>query len=524
MMNYYLNRDSLHQAYNESSQDIEMIMMVLSSELNNIHDTNHDSRYWNIVLESWVRLLVENYYHYNQINDDITLPNFEKIQFDISVNYQDFMNSISSDTVNFRQCFKSLILYLLEHDIASMPIINKQKYHYVNWSFKRIILMIIFYLSKVVPKNRLFSTTIHTPSIFINSFFKLRLFPIPVIERKSYIAPSVNLVMREKLYKIGQAQIDKCDVDDQLWKIVCATIPLCYLEGFLKLLENSKQYGRPTNIVLSHDFHSCDSYKVWVANSVENGTKLIGAQHGGGYGTVFYEYSEGHEIKVSDLFLSWSNLDRSNSIQVPSQKFIQKKDNSDNFSIVMVNVALPSFYKYHSSPIMEQFLQNIDDQLLFLSLLKDRPISHMRIRQYNASCDFPIQKKYAISGFDILVDNDSSYITLISNANLVVHSYTGTSWLETIMNNIPTVVFVNPSHWDYQSEVLPYLDQLRTVGIMHDSPSSAADHVNNIYSNIDFWWSDEHLQFVRSEFCKRFAYTEKNWEKKWINAIQTVLN
>ncbi len=351
MMNYYLNRDSLHQVYIKSSQDIDMVIIVLSFALNNVHDTNHNSRYWGIVLGPWVRYLVENFYHHDQINDGCILPQSERAEFDIAVNFEGFRHQVEDDPLKFRQSFVSLILYLEKNDIASVSLKNKQKQHHdVNWSYKKIVLLILFRLTRIVPENRLFSTTIYTPSLFFNSIFRLRLVPSPAIHRKTYIAPSIDFDMREKLYKIGQTQLERCKVDDKLWKIVCATIPLSYLEGYLRLIDNSKQYGRHVKMMLCNDIHSSDSYKAWVASSIEKGTKLIVAQHGGGFGIVFHDYSEDHQIKVADLFLSWSHMDRLNTMQVPSQKFLQKKGDSNDLSIVLVNVTYVSFHKYHSGP------------------------------------------------------------------------------------------------------------------------------------------------------------------------------
>ena len=38
---------------------------------------------------------------------------------------------------------------------------------------------------------------------------------------------------------------------------------------------------------------------------MENGTKLIYAQHGGAYGISEYSWPEEHEKQISDKYLSW---------------------------------------------------------------------------------------------------------------------------------------------------------------------------------------------------------------------------
>ena len=131
----------------------------------------------------------------------------------------------------------------------------------------------------------------------------------------------------------------------------------------------------------------------------------------------------------------------------------------------------------------------------------------------------PVKELYQQSGYDVYEDNDQDFYSLIKGSRLVVLSYMGTTWLETLMNNIPTVVFVNPEHWKVRDSVLPFIDQLRQVGILHDTPQSAALHVNNIGNKIQSWWFSSELQDVRRGFCKNYAYTDKRWRNVWVDAI-----
>jgi len=522
-MSYYSNRGDLHRVYKDSSRDIDHLIMILSFSLNKVHGVDHGFRYWNIVLRSWVRFVVENYYHNLLMNNDHEYLQVGKFSFDVPSGYNDFANQIV--TVDWRDRFAMLISYLDNNSIKNCFVLKKNtKLPCVNRSYKYFILLFLSSLSRIIPSGKLLSTNFISPSLFLNAFIKLRMIPIPIVYRDEIVTTSINLDMRNELYKIGQIKSEGI-IGDRLWKLVCAIIPLSYLEDYWLLVKSSaRQYGKAVRIVLSNDLHGYDGYKVWVAKSVESGTKLVGVQHGGGYGISFYSDIEHHEISVSDLYLTWFSSKEKNTIQVPAYKYIYKKNNPDNLSVVIVNVSYPGFYKYTSGPIMEQVAQNIDDQLMFLSLLNNETIRHVSIRQYPYDYEFPVKEKYKLLGFDALVDNSPDYNSLISNASLVILSYRGTAWLETLMNNIPTVVFVNPDHWDVRQEVAPYLDQLKKVGILYDSPSSAANHVNNICPNISSWWNDQYLQSVRSEFCRSFGYTEKEWPEKWVESISKLVD
>lgn len=522
---YYNKRSELHKVYKDSQQDIDNSMFVLSSALNAVHCTNHGNRYWNIIIRSWLEYIVENFHHHKMMSDNCNYLHSKQLSFHVANGFLDFERQVC--TIEWKDELSVLIGFLNNNNNINGSDLLKSDISYQvisNSIYKKTMLIFLFFIKKIVPENRIISTTIFSPSLFLSCIFKLHLLPVPAIYVRDISTTTINPEMREKLYRSGEFNA-KGVLSDTLWKLVCATIPLSYLEDYHRLVNHSYQkYGKPTRIVLSHNLHSPDSYKVWIANSVENNTKLVGVQHGGGFGIVFYDYLEVHETDISDIYLSWFSSTNQKNIQVPSPKKIQWNRKVGRKSVVLVNVAYPSFYKYLSCPIMEQTIQNIDDQIVFLKLLDRSVIPCMSVRQYPHNYDLPIQDKYKDSGLINLVDKESSYNKLISTANLIVLSYMGTTWLEALMSNIPTIVFVNPDHWDMKQEIYPYLDKLKNVGILHDTPISAANHINNIFPDIDAWWNNLSLQLVREEFCQNFAYTEKKWAEKWTNAIQTILD
>lgn len=64
---------------------------------------------------------------------------------------------------------------------------------------------------------------------------------------------------------------------------------------------------------------------------------------------------------------------------------------------------------------------------------------------------------------------------------------------------------------------------LRDVKILHDGPVSAADHINEIFDNVNKWWNDESLQNVRMQFINYLGFSSRNWIGKWSNFIKEQL-
>ena len=48
------------------------------------------------------------------------------------------------------------------------------------------------------------------------------------------------------------------------------------------------------------------------------------------------------------------------------------------------------------------------------------------------------------------------------------------------------------------------------VGIIHLSATSAANKVNEIWNDVEGWWSQKDVQTVRSQFCEIYAKSYKN--------------
>jgi putative transferase (TIGR04331 family) len=72
--------------------------------------------------------------------------------------------------------------------------------------------------------------------------------------------------------------------------------------------------------------------------------------------------------------------------------------------------------------------------------------------------------------------------------------------------DIPTVIYWNTSHWEIRDEAIPYFEDLKSVGIFHETPESAAEHVKRVWDKVDEWWYGEHLREVLARFKKNFCH------------------
>jgi putative transferase (TIGR04331 family) len=108
----------------------------------------------------------------------------------------------------------------------------------------------------------------------------------------------------------------------------------------------------------------------------------------------------------------------------------------------------------------------------------------------------------------------------MQNVKVVVIDYLGTSFLEALIINVPTVLFWNHEVSLIMPDAEPYLKTLRDAGILYKDPVSAAEKVNEIYDNPGEWWLSDKVQNVRMAFCDRFAYARKDWLDVWVKELR----
>ena len=186
--------------------------------------------------------------------------------------------------------------------------------------------------------------------------------------------------------------------------------------------------------------------------------------------------------------------------------------------ILLVTTELPRYSNHLMSIPIEasQYSKYEEDQMNLVSLLNIEIRSKLTVRTFHEKfgCE---QKQRWVDCFENLTldSGENSMKKSISKNRLVVSTQNSTIMLELLAANVPTVLFWNKEHWELNSLARPYYDELRDVGILHDTPESAARHINKVWNKIDIWWTKQDTQNVRIKFCEQYAKTSDNWLNLW---------
>ena len=278
---------------------------------------------------------------------------------------------------------------------------------------------------------------------------------------------------------------------------------------------------KPKCIFASNGIQSLDLLKAWVAQKVENGTRLIIGQHGGHYGIGKWNWIEEHEISISDRYLSWgwSDPDQPKVHPVGQIKNIRPLsgiNHSEQSRILLVTATLPRYsYYMYSVLVSSQWLDYLKDQFTFKEKLHPAIQKNLTVRLHVNDYGWEQEKRWRDRFPTIVIDSGKKNINeLIARSRLFVSTYNAGNYLESFTMDIPTVIFWNPKHWEVRDSAKPYFDDLKKVGIFHESPESAARHVTEVWDNIDGWWESQSVREILKQFKSRYSDLRKDLLKR----------
>ena len=537
---HWNDREKYFQDYLYINNLYEEILNDYVYILNDIHKLEMSKRYWRIILGPWLRFFIE-----------ILFDRYEMIKL-ASKKYPEMdINIYDYDPENVApQSFEDFSHYTKQHHWNEIIFSECIKYMNLQHTSKRSIKLLLDYNR---PKKNIF-----------NSFFKRIIqiydnFVPRFLNKKVIIASYMNLFDLAKLqitlgqlpYFIGpQIDMDDVEIDLELRKsiklekrssgfkglissLIPFHIPKIYLEEFIdfKLKVNQKFPSNPQIIFTSNAFQSDDAFKIWAAEKVSEGRKLIVGQHGGNLGNSLFNQTEDHQINIADHFISWGWESSTNSSikSLPSLKLsTQDIKYQNNGKVLHVLTSYPKyFYCHYSIPVADQFLSYIGDQISFLKHLDTNVLDNLIIKPDPsfANNSWDIKQLISIAGFSDNFDKkDRDFFSLLSCSNLCVCTSNTTTFLETLALNYPTIIFWDKNLFEIREEAFDYMKLLEDAGVLFYCPLKASKKINSISNNIEEWWGDPFLQDSVLEFTNHYAYKSKDWKNEWRKFFKEITN
>jgi putative transferase (TIGR04331 family) len=335
----------------------------------------------------------------------------------------------------------------------------------------------------------------------------------------------VSAVNAQARLAIAQQVKSSSSLVAQLQRTVALTAPIELVEQCQSLGEWAESASTATLRLLftanAHQSSAFFRYLAWAQRQM--GTKIAIHQHGGGYGIDEQHLGEDHDIANSDVFYTfgWQRPDlgrrvRSLPTAMPERA---KKSELDGYLLVSLPI-FKRFYRLQAFLMPAHIEQAVSETASFVNeLVADTDLC---VRSSGAD-EFPMSR---LVGAQARITHDTGSgrgSVAASRAKLTIHNYLGTSWLETLAMNIPTVCFYDPTMYRPRAAAQPFIDALVRVGVVHYSGREAAKFVNSLRGDPSSWWGSSEVQEAREAFVARYANFSDNWLNAWQAEFESLL-
>lgn len=538
------DRAKLYSDYQYLQEFYERLLQDLTIQLNQIHCVEHSLRYWRILIGPWLgyftQMLFDRWSSIQQaliqhdLSGTIVLSGQEETL--VPNDMADFSRLFVSDEWNHhlystilrrfttvpcskrvRQCMDGL-----SKSIPSSPISWKRQ------ASRTLAGWYAHFASALTHDQDAFFMA--TYLLFRDEMRLHRRFgQVPQLWRA---VPTVQVSVddSQRLWVVNGGNRSEFEVCART--LIPLQIPTAYLEGYGRLVEQTARLPWPKTpklIWTSSSHFTDDVFKAWAADKAEQGAPLVIGQHGGLHDVGRWAFFEDHEITISDCYLSWGWTKPGQPKIKPVGQLKIKRPMDIQHAVqpraLLVTSAAPrQSYHMYSGVVSRQWLDYFSDQCVFVEKLPAHIRDALTVRMYVHDYGWKQVSRWRDRFPELQLDEGLTNINdLISQSRLYISTYNATTYLESFTMNVPTIIFWNPDHWELCDSAIPYFEELKRVGIFHETPESAARHVTAIWDNVDAWWNSQAVREVLERFKARYCYLPDDILSRVEHALREVM-
>jgi putative transferase (TIGR04331 family) len=519
----------------------EIFLKKLIYILNKEHNTSYSHKFWEIFIGPWLFVFITTFYEKWMLTNKIKTgyiikekKNYNSIE--VVKDHLEFKKKTLDDEWHQNLLLRILKKRNYKNFFLKKIIYKKNKKINSKYNFKEIFFFLIIKLFGYFKKKQkvvIFDTYLGKLSSVILNIKNFIFFP--QFLNTNYVSKNINF--KKRIILSFQHNNYESSFKKILTEEILTNIPLDFLENFNNVkkivLKNNLPY-KP-RVILSSDGFYFNSIKTrYIADCLENGSKLMIMQHGGIYGHLKFNFLQEFEIRVSNLFLSWGWKEKNNSKikKIGITKNINtilrnnNKDLNNSRCLFIVQdlrrhinnltslTSSKNFYEYYFK-FCPEFIANLEVDVrnnLTLRFLSN-------ISRWNAHLF--LKKKF--NTVKITIGSEEKYFDAIRNSKLVICSYLSTSFLECMAANVPVILILyNDRHSKdiYNVSTLNILSNLKENNIYFDNYLDACRFINKNWHRIDCWWGSRSTQVSRKKFVEKFCKKNVNI----LNDIQSLID
>lgn len=528
------NPDKFKEASQYADNLYEYLLPMFADKLNALHNEKLSTQAWRIIIGHWLNSCIFMLYdrhltirHALKNYPDITTIGLSNESFIIPKDTTDYFCLCISDLYNLQLFTRILVgegVDFPKKNFENNFVPESENIKGRSQGLLKELIISLFRFSQSLLQGV-------SPIILCKPYF-----PLPTVmkiflktrgqavelnsDTDNKLKVMVDYVMRSKLQNLFTP---KNDFEKLFMLMIPELIPIIFVENYAYIKGIvQKRYPRNTKVIFSSVSWSGDeAFKVWSAYMSSKGTKLIGAQHGGGYGSEEYFFFENHEATITDRYYTWGwTKDNCRSEVIPG--FANKLTgtqrpgiNKNEDSILLLSISIPR-YSDRPDPRYYHFNEYHDYQIRFIAALGDELRKKLRVRLFVEDCGWDgvarWHKKYpeiALEGWEV------KFADSVKQSRICINDASSTTFLEILSWDKPTILFWSNNLYLLRKDARPFYDELRAAGILFAIPEEAAAALRNIYSDVESWWYEPHRQKAVHKFCHHFARTSPDALKYW---------
>ena len=512
------------------------LVKSLSISLNQFHNVNFNERYWRILLDPFLFYYISTFFdRWEQIRSAsrikgklyLGIPNFEN-KFKTPRDVRDFISIVNHEDWNIK-ILEKIICYNFKNKftfLGNYPRTNIKNYFQLIRSrvkFINYIFFLCFHLVNLFAKKRKFafiSTNITKKNLFkLYSYFKsfFTFFDDKLnVEEKKFRYSSHNTELRQILFQDSRT-LKKKTFENFLKINLPDFLPLYLCEDYKKINRLVKNINFDVKyIITSYGLWSNPFRKVWLANSINNGSKIFIKSHGGAIPVKSHTFNFLND--VSDKKLTWYSPVKKGQTQIVSElneNNILEKINTKSCKREKIGIVLQSktrwSFRIEYTPMSSQILETHLLTKNFIEKLKPKIKSQILIKpyQFSHSREDMIFKKFKKNFYN------KKYFDLLNISKIIICTYPETSFSEAMISNRPTILIYKKNHYQFPKKFMRLLNNLKKNNIIFHDPDKAAKFINMKWDLIDKWWNSNAIQTIRNDFLKSCLNYDKGWLNSW---------
>ena len=531
------DREKFDKAYYYSLDVFENSLTELTKFLNTHHNENNDIEYYRIILGTWLIHYIQTTYdkylslkEAKSIYPNAVFTTTPENQWVVPFDYVDFNSKIEMDEYNAH--LYSRVVSYLKYDKLEIEL-KKAKPQQVRFvqplSFKMRVDKFISSLISMVSLMRgqplalivqPYLSSLETYKLIFSSRFRF------CLDHFQY-GYSLNIIGIDHKTRSKSLNIGNDEFDSYLGSTLLKDIPFLYIEGYKEFkVKVDKLRIRNQDIVhTAIAWYYSPVFQFWYAKNKDK-TKLIVQQHGGVNGTHLIAQEEVHWQVANEVWtFGWSgdpkHIPMTHYINMVEKAAFVKKTKAK--TILLVMTAQPRYvYKFYSCHASSEMVKYIEDTIIFLKALRSEVT--IIIRLYHHDYGWKIKDRILANNFNCKVtfndhhmsDNQGSFMKQLAQCEIFVTDHLSSSYLQSLGFNIPTVVYSDPNISKFRASELHFSAKLKELKILHDTPESAAIHINQVHEEVNKWWGSSKLKQGISGFIDRHAHPDEKWVKRWV--------